>query len=265
MERTYRTIRVASEGGTACVTLARPSARNAFDAEMISELDAALDRLAEDGALRALVLTGEGSVFSAGADASWMRAAGAMSEADGRIDATKLATLFRKLDEFPCPTIAAVQGAALGGGAGLVAAADIAIAEEGAKFGFTEVRLGIVPAVISSFVVRAIGPRHARRYFTTGEIFDAGRAAAIGLVSEVVPSGKAAERAAEIVAALLQVGPAATRVAKSLVAAVAGSPLNVALPQCAALIAAIRRTPEAQEGLAAFLEKRPPAWNRKDV
>lgn len=265
MEPTYRTIKVAAVGGTARVTLARPAARNAFDAEMIAELTAAIDRLATDRSLRALVLTGEGPAFSAGADANWMRAAGAMSEAEGRADATKLATLFRNLDAFPCPVIAVVHGAALGGGAGLVAAADIAVAEEGTKFGFTEVRLGIVPAVISFFAVRAIGARHARRYFTTGELFDAARAAEIGLVSEVVPVGKGAERAAEITAALLQVGPAASRAAKSLVASVVSTPLDEALPQCAALIAAVRRTPEAQEGLAAFLEKRPPAWNRKDV
>jgi methylglutaconyl-CoA hydratase len=265
MDRTYRTLKVARAGGVARAALACPERRNAFDAEMIGELTAALDDLAADDSLRALVLAGEGPTFCAGADAAWMRRAGELDEAAGRADAAKLAALFRALDRFPCPTIVVAHGAALGGGAGLVAAADIAIAEEGTRFGFTEVRLGIIPAVISTFALSAIGSRAARRYFTTGELFDAARARELGLVSETVPAGKGAERAGEIVAALQAVGPAASRAAKRLVAEVAPLDVDAALTHCAARIAAIRRTPEAQEGLAAFLEKRAPAWTRRDV
>lgn len=261
----YRTIKVATAGGVGAATLARPESRNAFDATMIAELTDACARFAADDALRVVVLRGEGSDFCAGADANWMRAAGALGEAEGRADARRLADLFAAFDALPCPTVALVRGAALGGGAGLVAAADVAVAEEGAKFGFTEVRLGIVPAVISPFALRAIGARHARRYFTTGEIFDAARARDLGLVSEVVPAGTGEERVAEIVGRYLSVGPRATREAKSLVAEVSARAFPEVLDFCAGRIAAIRRTPEAQEGLAAFLGKRPPNWTRKDV
>jgi methylglutaconyl-CoA hydratase len=261
----HRTIKVGIAGGVGRIALARPDVRNAFDAAMIAELTDALKSASADPSLRVLVLSGEGAAFCAGADAAWMRAAGALSEADGREDALKLAGLFAALDAVPCTTVVVAHGAALGGGAGLVAAADVAIAEEGTKFGFTEVRLGIIPAVISSFAQRAIGTRHARRYFATGEIFDAARAKEIGLVSEVVAPGAGAARAVELSTQLLAVGPLASREAKRLAREIAPRPSPEVSADCAGRIAALRRTPEAQEGLAAFLGKRPPSWMRGDA
>jgi methylglutaconyl-CoA hydratase len=257
------TVKVTVAGGVARVLLARPAARNAFDATMIAELTEAFVTLGKDAHLRALVTSGEGPTFCAGADATWMRTAGQLPEAESEADARRLAALFAALDAIPFPTLAVVRGAALGGGAGLVAASDIAIAEEGSRFGFTEVRLGIIPAVISTFALRAIGVRAARRYFATGETFDAARARDLGLVSEVVPQGGGEAAADAVVAQILAAGPRASREAKRLVGEIAGRSVEDALLFAARRIAAIRRTPEAQEGLAAFLEKRDPTWKAR--
>ncbi|HYC77918.1 MAG TPA: enoyl-CoA hydratase-related protein [Planctomycetota bacterium] len=254
------TLKFLKANGVARIVLARPEVRNAFDEATIAELTDAFRAAAADASLRAVVLSGDGPTFCAGADARWMKRAGELDEAASRADARKLAALFEAFDAVPCTTFVLARGAALGGGAGLAAAADVVIAEEGCRFGFTEVRLGIIPAVISSFAIRAIGPRAARRYFATGELFDAARAKELGLVSEVVPAGAADARIDAILAQLLAVGPQASREAKKLVGEVATRGYPEVLDFCAGRIAAIRRTAEAQEGLAAFLEKREPSW-----
>jgi methylglutaconyl-CoA hydratase len=254
------TIAKRVENGVARLVLRRAEVRNAFNPTMIAEATAALVEFAARSDVRALVLDGEGPVFSAGADLGWMKEAGAYSESEARADAERLSRLFRSLDEAPFPTFVVARGAALGGGAGLLAAADVVVAEEGTKIGFTEVRLGILPAVISPYAVRAIGVRNARRYFSTGEIFDAARAREIGLVSETVAVGLAAARVEEIVRGVLSVAPLASRAAKKLANDVASKRPEDVADSCAALIAKVRRGEEAQEGLAAFLEKRTPRF-----
>ncbi len=255
------TARTERDGPVATVVLARPDVRNAFDERTIAELTAAFEALAGDASLRAVVLRGDGPAFCAGADVGWMRRAGTASLEDNESDARRLSTLFDRFAALPVPTLCLAHGAALGGGAGLVAAADIAIAEVGCRFGFTEVRLGIVPAVVSTYALAAIGARHARRYFATGEIFDAARAEAIGLVSEVVGKDQGLGRIEEIVASILAAGPSAVREAKRLAADDRDRGPG-AKAELARLIARLRATPEAREGLAAFLEKRDPSWKR---
>lgn len=249
--------------GVARVTLDRAERHNAFDDATIRDLTAALERLAADDATRIVVLTGAGPSFSAGADLNWMRAMADMGEAENRADALALGALMHALDALPKPTVARVNGAAFGGGAGLVACCDIAIAAADARFGFTEVRLGLAPAVISPYVIDAIGPRQARRLFATGEIFDAQRALAIGLVHEVAAPESLDERVDAVVAHLLKGGPAAQRAIKALVARVAHAPDRGALrAETADLIARLRASPEGREGVGAFLAKRPPGWTR---
>ncbi len=255
-----RNIRVEVKPGWSKVVLSRPDVRNAFDDRTIAELTAALRERASDRSLRALVVEGEGPVFCAGADINWMRRLGTATPAENEADARRLSELFATLASFPCPTICVAHGAALGGGAGLVAAADVSVAEEGCKFGFTEVRLGIVPAVISQFALPAIGVRNARRYFATGEIFDAARAQAIGLVSEVAPAGQAGSRALAIVTQLLSVGPEAVRESRRIVDYLTDRRDPAIASHLAQTIARVRATDEAREGLSAFLEKRPARW-----
>jgi methylglutaconyl-CoA hydratase len=247
--------------GVARLTLDRADKHNAFDDVLIGELMTALARLAQDAQVRAVVLTGAGSAFSAGADLNWMRAAAAQGDAENRADALALAALMEALNALPLVTVARVNGAAYGGGVGLVACCDIAIAANTARFAFTEVRLGLVPAVISPYVIDAIGARQARRLFATGEAFDAQRACAIGLVHEVV-APEALDAAVDgVLAQLLQGGPAAQRAVKQLIDKVAHSGNRAALnAHTAELIAALRASPEGQEGLNAFLAKRAPGW-----
>ena len=258
-----RTHSLEFAGGTATIVLGRPEVRNAFNAEMIAELTESFRRVAASDA-RALVLTG-GDVFCAGADIGWMREAAGRDRTGNLDDARRLADMFRALCAVPCPTIAAVAGAALGGGAGLVAAADLAVAEEGTKFGFTEVRLGIVPAVISAVVVPAIGVRNARGLFATGTIFDAAAAARIGLVFEVVPKGTSFDRARALAADAASAAPAASRRAKRLADRVASFDGDALFDMLAEEIADVRSLPEARDGLAAFLEKRSPPWKVTDA
>jgi len=225
----------------------------------------ALLALGADPAVRVVVLEGAGASFSAGADLHWMRRMAAAGETANRDDALALAGLLRALDELPKPTIARVHGAAFGGGVGLVAACDIAIGVPEAKFGLTESRLGLLPAVISPYVVAAIGPRQARRWFATAEIFDAAEAHRIGLLHQVVAADALDAAVQRQVDLLLKAGPRAAANAKSLVRTVLA---NDGSPTCrdeldaanAELIAALRVSPEGQEGIAAFLEKRPPRW-----
>ena len=242
-------LRIERDGPLLRVTLAKPERRNAFDAALIAELTEAF---AEVGDARAVVLAGEGPSFCAGADVEWQRSSIDLGFEENVEDALRLYRMLEAVDECPAPVVAAVQGYALGGGSGLVACVDVAVAREDAVFGFSEVRLGIIPAVISPFVLRRIGPGPARRLFLTGERFDAHLALRVGLVHEVAPDlDEAVER---VVADLLAGGPEAVRAAKRLVRE---RPAGIET----ARIAAERRTsPEGQDGLRAFLEKRAPAW-----
>ena len=253
---------VARDGRVARVTLNRPRLHNAFDDALIADLTRALEEIAEDESVRAVVLTGAGASFSAGADLNWMRRAAAYDEARNREDARALEAMLRTLDSLPKPTVAAVNGAAIGGGVGLVAACDVAVASSAASFATSEVRLGIVPAVISPFVVRAIGGRQARRCFLTAERFPAEEARRIGLVHEVVAPETLEARAAEVAAALLEGGPDAQAEAKRLVRLVESMPQGGSLLAEATVgsIAERRASAEGREGIAAFLEKRRPAW-----
>lgn len=251
----------AVDGGVARLRLARPALHNAFDADLIAALTGALEAAGADPAVRVVVLEGEGASFSAGADLNWMRSMAAAGEDDNRVDALALARLMRTLDELPKPTIARVHGAAFGGGVGLVACCDIAIGVPEAKFGLSESRLGLLPAVISPYVIAAIGARHARRYFATAETFDAAEALRIGLLHQVVPADGLDAAVARQLKLLLAAGPHAAAGAKRLVREV-GAHADGARHDAdnAALIARLRVSPEGQEGIAAFLDKRPPAW-----
>ena len=271
----FRTLRLERIGAVARVVLARPEVRNAFNDEMISELVRCfceIERLVEEDAgdaersgaggsvPRVVVLAGEGRIFCAGADVNWMRASADRSEDENREDARAMAAMFRAVDECPVPVVGRVQGVAFGGGVGLAACCDVVVAAEDARFSFSEVKLGILPAVISTFALPKIGPGQARRWFLTGEVFDARRAQAIGLVHEVAPAADLDRAVAGIVGAILANGPRAVREAKTLIRRVSGMDRDSALEQCAWTIAWMRVTPEAQEGLRAFLEKREPSW-----
>lgn len=256
-------IRLDRDGGIARLALARPQVHNAFDDALIAELTAALQALDADPAVRAVVLTGDGSTFSAGADLGWMRRMARASEQENLEDSLRLAALMRTLNFLSKPTIARVNGSAYGGGVGLVACCDLAIGVETAKFSLSEVKLGLVPAVISPYVIAAIGPRHARRLFTGAEVIEAPEAREVGLLHQVVP---AAELDATVERALhfwAKGGPVAQREAKQLALRMAGmTPGSAARTDAdnAALIARLRVSPEGQEGLTAFLDKRPPTW-----
>ncbi len=251
--------------GVARLTLTRGERHNAFDDELIADLTGALGRLAADESLRLLVLAADGKSFSAGADLNWMRRMADYDEAQNLDDARRLGELMRRLDRFPRPTLARIQGAAFGGGVGLIACCDIAVASDKAIFSLSEVRLGIIPAVISPYVVQAIGARAARRYMQSAERFDAGRARELGLLHEVVPAAELDQAVERIIAALLECGPAAQAAAKDLVHAVAGRPIDAELiEETARRIAAVRASDEGREGLGAFLDKRKPAWIKDD-
>lgn len=258
-------LRVARDGPVAVVTMNRPEVHNAFDETLIEALTRAFAELGRDPEVGAILLTGAGKSFSAGADVNWMRRAAAYTEEENRADARRLALMLETIDQCPKPVVARVHGAALGGGTGLVAACDIAIASERASFGTTEVRLGLAAAVISPFVVRAIGPRQARRFFLTGERIDAARALAIGLVHEVVPEAELDGAVERILDELLAGGPEAQAASKELVRMVLAMPQGGSLltEATVATIAARRASAEGREGLAAFLEKRAPVWRRR--
>jgi methylglutaconyl-CoA hydratase len=250
------------------ITLTRPEVRNAFDEALIAELSGALASVREsveedpDAAPRVLVLTGDGPAFCAGADMSWMKKSVQFTREENEADARRFASMLRDLDELPIATVARVNGTCLGGGMGLVACCDVAVAVEGADFGFTEVRLGIAPAVISSFVLPKIGAAAARRYFLTGEIFKAPEAKAIGLVHEVASAERLDDATASITAAVLGNGPRAVAAAKRLIREGLALPRDEAIENAVRAIARLRASPEGQEGLGAFLEKRRPAWKR---
>jgi methylglutaconyl-CoA hydratase len=244
-------------GLVATVTLDRPESRNALNREVMVELTQMFGALSGDGT-RVIVLTGAGSAFCAGADIEWMRRARDFDHDANVADAAIARTLFETIDACPRPVIARVNGHALGGGAGLVACADMAVAATGATFGFTETRLGLIPAAVSPYVLRTIGPGHARALFTTGERFDAARALAIGLIHRVSDSDRLDHAVADAVLAYLACGPDAIAAAKQLIRdATAG----LALPDLPERLAITRAGNEAREGMDAFLGKRPPTWS----
>lgn len=257
----YETLEIAREAGVATIWMNRPDVHNAFNAQLIADLTTACIELDADDAVRAVVLAGRGKSFSAGADLNWMKAAGEASEAENFADAMKLAGMLRTLAEMKKPTIARVHGAALGGGMGLASACDICIAGDKAVFATSEVKFGIIPSAISPYVIRAIGERQAYRYFQTAERINATRAATLGLAHEAVATEELDAKVSEVVEALLQGGPKSQAAAKDLIRAVANRPVSDAVVEdTARRIASLRVTPEAKEGLAAFLDKRPAAW-----
>ena len=256
--------RIGPAGVVARLTLARPDVHNAFDATLIGELRTMFAALAREGPtqLRAVVLTGDGQSFCAGADLAWMRASIALDAEGNEQDAMAMADMFETIDTCPVPVIARVHGAALGGGMGLCAVSDVVIAESGTRFGFTETRLGILPSVISPFVIAKIGESHARALFPGGRRFDATRAARIGLVHEIVEGTAALDAAVEAaIADVLAAGPTAARAAKAIVREVRGLGHGSAKWHTARVIARQRTGAEAQEGFRAFSEKRRPAWS----
>jgi len=251
-----------ADDGITTVTLNRPAIHNAFDDTLIRALTHTLRELDGNPATRVVVLTGAGKSFSAGADLNWMRRMAGYSEAENLDDARELAGLLWTLHRLGKPTVARVQGAAFGGGVGLVAACDVAIASTAASFALTEVKLGIIPAVISPYVVAAIGERQARRYCLSAERFEAAEAHRIGLVHEVVAVEALDARIAALGRQLLVNGPAALAACKDLIGAVSRGPLDDSMVEdTARRIARVRASAEGQEGLSAFLEKRRPRWH----
>lgn len=252
--------------GIATITINRPEVRNAFDESVIQRLTDHLVELATRDELRVLVITGAGTAFSSGADVNWMRSMAGFSEEQNFEDALQLADLMATLSGFARPTVARVNGHAFGGGVGLVACCDIAIATEDAVFALSEVRLGLVPAVISPYVINAIGARHARRYFLSGEPIAADQARHIGLVHEVVSSADLDQSIENQLSMLLKGGPVAARECKELIGTVDGRLLgadDALRRRTAEIIAQLRVADEGQEGLQAFLEKRAPKWAGK--
>jgi methylglutaconyl-CoA hydratase len=257
----YNTLVIEHTGKVATIWMNRPEVFNAFNEQLIADLTDACRMLDGDPAVRVVVLAGRGKHFSAGADLNWMRRAAEGSEADNLADARRFAHMLRALAGLSKPTIARIHGAALGGGTGLAAACDMAVASEDAVFSTSEVKFGIIPAVISPYVLRAIGPRHALRYFQSAERISAQRALAIGLVSEITPVDALDAGVAALVAPLLEGAPSAQLAAKELIEAVKGRPLDEqTLEETARRIARQRATAEGRDGVAAFLDKRPPTW-----
>lgn len=252
------------QGPVGIITLDRPERHNAFDDGLIADLTEALRAMEADEAVRVVVLSGAGKSFSAGADLNWMKRMAAFSREENVRDAMGLGALMRTLAHLAKPTVARVHGAAYGGGVGLVACCDIAVALQGATFSFSEAKLGLIPSVISPYVIAAIGERAARRYFLTAERFDAAEAWRLGLVHELAATPEELEgKIAAILEALLASGPCAQREAKELIRAVAHRPvMSDVIQDTAERIARLRASPEGREGVAAFLEKRKASWTR---
>jgi methylglutaconyl-CoA hydratase len=256
----YQYLLTRRRGAVEYLSLNRPDVRNAFNEEVIAELTAWAREARRDEGLRVVVLSGEGKVFSAGADAKWMARMVGYSHEENVRDATQMADMFHALDSLPVAVVGRIHGAALGGGAGLTAICDIAVAEDGATFGFTETKLGILPAVISPYVLPKIGPSAARELFLTGMRFNAARAREIGLVHAVVPADSLDQAVDHYVSELLSASRTAIAACKALIPTVWGRSPQDARDVTAAAIAAQRVSDEGQEGLRAFLEKRRPGW-----
>jgi methylglutaconyl-CoA hydratase len=259
-------LEVTTIGRVVTIAINRPDVHNAFDDTLVADVTNALTKFERDANVRVVILTGTGSTFSAGADLNWMRDMAKASESDNRVDAERLAALMHKLNTFPKPTIARVNGAAYGGGVGLIACCDIAISADTAKFGLTEVRLGLIPAVISPYVIAAVGARHARRLFVTGEVFEANEALRIGLVHHVVAANRLDDSTDHILSWLAKGGPVAQHEAKQLalrLGAIGHPDTLLADRKLSAQIARLRVSPEGQEGIGAFLDKRAPKWEKE--
>ena len=247
--------------GIAQVILNNPDKHNAFDDQMIIELTNAFNALAANANVRIMLLKSEGKSFSAGADLEWMKRMASYSYQQNLNDAHALAAMLKALHQMPIPTIARVQGAAFGGAVGLVSCCDIALASSNASFALSEVKIGLVPSTISPYVIAAIGERHAKRYFMTAERFDANTALQIELVHEAVEKSLLDDKVEQLVTAILSNGPEAVAVAKQLIFAVSGKPIDSKLIEhTCEVIAGIRVSPQGQEGLSAFLDKRKPNW-----
>ncbi len=255
-------ILVSHDGPTLRIALNRPDVRNAFDEEVIEALAACTARAAEDPTVRVVVLSGEGKAFCAGADLAWMSKAIAYSQVENLADAEDFALMLERIDTLPMPVIGRVHGAILGGGVGLAAVCDIVVAGEDATFGLTEVKLGIVPAVISPYVIRKIGASAARELFLTGGRFGAVRARELGLVHDIVPEPELDAAVDRRIAELLTSGPVAVAAAKALIRDIAGESPKDVIGLTTSRIAAHRVSPEGQEGMRAFLQKRKPDWAR---
>jgi len=258
----YQSILTEVDGSVGILTLNKPKRHNAFDEQLIAEITVGLQELESDERVRAVVLSSTGKSFCAGADLGWMKRAADYTPEENLRDANRLAELMATLNELAKPTIARVQGAAYGGGVGLIAACDIAVGTYDALFTLSEVKLGIVPAVISPYVLAAIGERYSRRYMLTAERFSAAEAYRIGLLHELVPGEEQLDEAiAEILESLLANGPHAQAECKELIRVVAGQPIDAqTIEETAQRITRVRASPEGREGLAAFLEKRAPNW-----
>ncbi len=257
----YTHLIVRRDGPVEHVLLNRPDVRNAFNEDLIAELTAWAGAIASDTAVRVAVLGGMGKVFCAGADVTWMAKTIHYSEEENIRDATKASQMFGALNSLPVPLIGRVHGAALGGGAGLAAVCDVVVADDEAIFGFTEVKLGIIPAVISPFALAKVGRSAARELFLTGQRFSAARAREIGLVHAVVPAPELDGVIDVYIKEFLGAGREAIAAAKALIGVVSALPIESAMPITARAIAARRVSPEGQEGLTAFLEKRRPRWS----
>lgn len=263
--REHVLLQTIDQRGVARLTMNRPELRNAFNEKLICEICDAMGRLNTDRNVRAIVLTGAGSAFSAGADLNMMKRVSEFSAAENKDDARRLAHMLHAIYAAPKPTIALVNGPAMGGGVGLTAACDMAIAADTAFFALSEARLGLVPAVISPFVIEAIGPRQARRFFLSGERFDAETARRIGLVHMVAIPENLEATLDGLIGDLLACGPIAQNEAKELIRSVAHRPITDAIMEdTSGRIARLRASSEGKEGVAAFLEKRKPAWIRKE-
>jgi methylglutaconyl-CoA hydratase len=259
-EGSYQHLLIERQGAVTRVTLNRPEVRNAFNAGLIAELYGCFTALGADEQTRVIVLAGAGPVFSAGADLNWMRASLEFSREENIADALRMSDMFTAIDTCSKPVVGRIHSAALGGGTGLACVCDVVIAAEGTRFGFTEVRLGIAPAVISPFVLRRIGPGYARALGLTGEMFNADRAREIGLVHRVVPAEQLDAAVQETVKALLSSGPMGVKASKQLFQTVPGLGYEAVRQLTAETIAGLRVSPEGQEGIRAFLEKRRAGW-----
>lgn len=260
----YQYLNIERNGGVERVTLNRPDVRNAFNEAVIADLTMWARRAHEDSSLRVVILCGAGKVFSAGADAAWMAKMASYSHDDNVKDARAAAEMFLAINTVPAIVIGRIHGAALGGGSGLAAVCDIVIAESDAIFGFTETKLGILPAMISPYVLQKIGASAARELFLTGRRFDANKAKEIGLVHEVVAAAELDAAVERYVAEALSAAPTAVARAKGLIPRVLGQQPGDVIGITAEAIASQRVAPEGQEGLKAFLEKRQPAWTRNN-
>ena len=256
----FQTIEIAQQGPVLHIRLNRPDVRNAFNGAVVEELLAAFAAVDTDPTARVVVLSGNGKSFSAGADLTWMQEQAGLPESENQRSAERMARLFLAIARCKKPVIARIHGHALGGGTGLTAAVDLAFSTEDCQFGLTETKLGIVPAVIGPFVIQKIGAGRARTLFLTGERFDGREAQRIGLVHRAVPEAELDATVTKAVNELLSAGPSAVASAKQLIAAIDGLSLEDAIPVTSKWIAALRATPEAKEGFAAFLGKRKPGW-----